>query len=103
MERNLLQELNIPKVDFEVYGCPKYDACSRPNICNLLPGCYFYLEESIHHCPVKECYAFWCWSTMNVVQNRHFVIFLVMAFREMWAGFKKPGFLFGKIEKSLVR
>ena len=27
VERNLPQKLNIPNVDLEVYGCPKYDAC----------------------------------------------------------------------------
>ena len=26
---------HIPNVDLEVYGCPKYDACSKPKICNL--------------------------------------------------------------------
>ena len=63
------------------------DACGS-KICNLLPGCDFYLKESIHHCRVKECHAFWCWSTTNVVQNKHFVICFIMAFREMWADFK---------------
>ena len=62
---------------------------------------FVYLEESIHHCPVKEYRAFWCWSTTNVVQNKHFVTCLIMAFREMWAGLKKnPGFLFGQIKKN---
>ena len=27
VERTLLQKLNIPNVDLEVYGCPKYHVC----------------------------------------------------------------------------
>ena len=54
----------------------------------MLPGRNFYLKEFIYHFPVKECLAFLCWSTTNVAQNIHFLISLIMAFREIWAGLK---------------
>ena len=47
-------ELNIQRINLEVYGCPKYDVL-KLKIWNPLPGCGVRLEESIHHCPVKEC------------------------------------------------
>ena len=92
VERNLLQKPNIRNVDFEVYGC------------NRLPGSDFYLEGSVHHCPVRERHAFNCWFTTNVLQNKYFVICLIIAFNfERWGRVSKnPGFLFDKIEKSLA-
>ena len=35
VERNLLQKLKIPNVDYEEYGCLKYDACGE-----LITYCY---------------------------------------------------------------
>ena len=58
------------------------------------------MRESIHQCPVKECHEFWCWSTTNVVQNKHFVICLIMAFREMRAGFKQAGISFCTLDTT---
>ena len=102
VEHNLLQTLNIPNVDLQVY-----DVRNTMHVVNLRfvicypADCDFYLEESIHHCPVKERQAFLFWSTTNIVQNKHFVICLIMAFRERRV-LKSPSFLFGKIKKSLV-
>ena len=68
VEKDLLKTLNIPSLDLETLGCPKYDKL-RHIISNerLLPSCGFHQDESIHHCPVTECHAFWFWLT-NIVQ-----------------------------------
>ena len=30
----------------------------------LLPSCGFHRDETVHHCPVTECHAFWFWYQM---------------------------------------
>jgi len=64
VEKDLLMKLNIPSLDLETLGCPKYDKL-RHIISSerVLPSCGFHQDESIHHCPVTECHAFWFWVT----------------------------------------
>jgi len=64
VEKDLLTKLNIPRLDLETLGCPKYDKL-RHIISSerLLPSCGFHQDESIHHCPVTECHAFWLWMS----------------------------------------
>ena len=58
VEKDLLQKLNIPSLNLETLGCPKYDALKTHS---LLPSCGFHKDDRVHHCPVTECHAFWKW------------------------------------------
>ena len=60
VEKDLLQKLNIPSLNLETLGCPKYDVL-RTQFDSLLPSCGFHKDETLHHCPVTECHAFWKW------------------------------------------
>lgn len=62
VERNLLESLQIPWVDLEHCGCPKFDKLkTRIPHELLLPSCSFHKDPSNHHCPITECSAFWRW------------------------------------------
>jgi len=60
IEKDLLQKLNIPSLNLETLGCPKYDVL-RTRFQDLLPSCGFHQDDTLHHCPVTECHAFWKW------------------------------------------
>ena len=60
VEKDLLEKLNIPSLNLEIMGCPKYDVL-KTQFNSLLPSCGFHKDDSIHHCPVQECHAFWKW------------------------------------------
>ena len=55
LEKTILEQLRIPSVNLEDFGCPKY--------CNLplhLPTCGCH-KNSRYHCSMSECYAFMSW------------------------------------------
>ena len=60
VEKDLLNKLNIPCLDLETWGCPKYEQIKR-TIVEPLASCGFHLNDNIHHCPMTECHAFWLW------------------------------------------
>ena len=60
VEKDLLEKLNIPSLNLETLGCPKYDVL-KTQFESLLPSCGFHKDDKIHHCPVTECHAFWKW------------------------------------------
>ena len=62
VEKDLLQTLNIPSLNLETLGCPKYDVLRTqfPSE-SLLLSCGFHKDDTLHHCPVTECHAFWKW------------------------------------------
>ena len=65
VEKNLLEQLRIPHVNLEVWGCPKYERCTP---CPFDCGCH---DEhfSRFHCSMSECYAFMTWlNTDNRLQ-----------------------------------
>ncbi len=53
VERDTLNRLNIPGMNLELYGCPKYEVL-KETIVEPLPSCGFHLNLS-HHCPMTEC------------------------------------------------
>ena len=62
MEKDLLQKLNIPSLNLETLGCPKYNVLkTRFPSESLLPSCGFHKDDKLHHCPMTECHAFWKW------------------------------------------
>ena len=56
----IVKRTNIPLLNLEIMGCPKYDVL-RIQSDSLLPSCGFHKDDTIHHCPVTECHAFWKW------------------------------------------
>lgn len=58
VEKDLLLSLNIPYIDLEQWGCPKFDKLPRP----LGLGCGCHANAETHHCPQLECEAFWTWT-----------------------------------------
>ena len=60
IEKDLLQKLNIPSLNLETLGCPKYNV-SRTRYEHLTDSCGFHADPTLHHCPVVECHAFWKW------------------------------------------
>ena len=62
VEKDVLTQLNIPSLNLETVGCPKYDVLKYQTPSQLLlPSCGFRADDSTHHCPVTECSAFWHW------------------------------------------
>ena len=66
VEKDLLDKLDIPNLNLETWGCPKYDQLEQ-TIVEPLPSCGFHLNDNIHHCPVTECHAFWLWIQTYVM------------------------------------
>ena len=60
VEKDLLEKLNIPSLNLETLGCPKYDVL-KTQFESLVPSCGFHKDDKVHHCPVTECHAFWKW------------------------------------------
>ena len=52
VEKDILEQMRIPSVNLETWGCPKYELCTTPPFdC----GCHF---NPRFHCILSECYAF---------------------------------------------
>ena len=58
VERDLLDELNIPSYDLEQDGCPPF---RRMELLVGVEGCGPHKKPSIHHCPLIECVHFVNW------------------------------------------
>ena len=73
VEKDLLNKLNIPCLNLETLGCPKYDVLRSQDLkCEkLLPSCGFHKDDTIHHCPVTECHAFYLWYKEGVILCNH--------------------------------
>lgn len=61
IEKDYLFELEIPTVNLEFFGCPKYNSLPEPPI----PNCGFH-QKTILHCPKKETFAFAEWYKNNI-------------------------------------
>ena len=66
VDKDLLNKLNIPRLDFETRGCPKYVQLKH-TVVEPLASCGFHLNDIIHHCPMTECHAFWLWFQTYVM------------------------------------
>lgn len=65
-EKELLQKLNIPFLNLETIGCPKYDHLTGNKFKNL--SCT-YLRLRALHCPVSEVSAFKCWYKKTFIKE----------------------------------
>jgi len=69
VEKDLLMKLNIPCLNLESWGCPKYDKLKHiiPQE-KLLSSCGFHADDTVHHCPITECHAFWyCYKSFTEI------------------------------------
>ena len=66
VEKDLLNKLNMPCLDLETWGCPKYEQL-KETIVEPLSSCGFHLNDNILHCPMTECHEFWLWFQTYVV------------------------------------
>ena len=57
LERDVLLRLNIPYLDLETLGCPKYDVLRKGNE----PTCGYHADPASHHCAMAECRVFFNW------------------------------------------
>lgn len=58
VERDLLNELNIPSHDLEQDGCPPF---GRMELLGGVEGCGHHKDPSTHHCALVECVHFVNW------------------------------------------
>ena len=70
IEKDLLLSCNIPHLDLESLGCPKYDVLRQQ-----LPGagetCGWHAMPDKHHCAMAECRAFFAWYRNHVRCQGH--------------------------------
>ena len=73
VEKDLLNKLNIPSLNLETLGCPKYDVLRNENLkyTNLLTSCGFHKDDTRHHCPVTECHAFYLWYKSEIAATNY--------------------------------
>ena len=57
LERDVLLRLNIPYLDLETLGCPKYDLLRQGHE----PTCRYHASPDRHHCAMAECRVFFDW------------------------------------------
>ena len=60
VEKDLLVSLNIPFLDLESLGCPKYDLLRLRNKDDV-ETCGWHAMPNKHHCAMAECKAFFSW------------------------------------------
>ena len=62
-EKSELMDLNIPYLDLETLGCPKFDELKlmMPEEEELNAGCGFHKDPVKHDCAMTECQAFMRW------------------------------------------
>ena len=54
MEKDLLRELDLPVINLEHYGCPKFE---KLNTISIIEDCGHHNFEN--HCGMVESHAFW--------------------------------------------
>lgn len=57
IEKDILNDLEIPSMNLEEYGCPKFEQLPTPTI----NECGFHDKKNKVHCPKVECAAFYEW------------------------------------------
>lgn len=61
-ELNKLNELNIPCLNLESFGCPAYEVLSSRQ--DVKKGCFYHREQKLH-CPRSEVLSFKRWLLQN--------------------------------------
>ena len=68
LERDLLKELNIPAVNLEDLGCPKFELLTGQQGIDPIPDCGHH-KRSERHCAIVECQTFWLFLTKQKKEN----------------------------------
>ena len=70
IERDLLRRLDIPSIDIEEHGCPKYvdmlKAGHKPK-----RNCGQHAIGSHFHCSTEECHGFFKWIRQRLEERKH--------------------------------
>ncbi|KAL9984958.1 hypothetical protein ACROYT_G007305 [Oculina patagonica] len=59
VEKNLLRELDLPAINLEHFGCPKFEKLDNISI---IQDCGQHRVQALGHCAMVECQAFWQWT-----------------------------------------
>jgi len=70
VEKDLLNELHIPSVNLEDYGCPKVDKLLAMGF-NPECGCGHHAKPTLH-CPKQETWLFYQWMIQHMWSPSHF-------------------------------
>ena len=70
IEKDLLVSSNIPHLDLEILGCPKYDVL-RQRLSDACETCGWHAIPDKHHCAMAECKAFFAWYRDYVDSRGH--------------------------------
>ena len=65
LEKKLLIQLQIPYVNLEDFGCPKFEYLPEYYFSPVHCGCHL---NSRFHCSMAECHAFMRWFNINTQQ-----------------------------------
>lgn len=68
VERNFLNALNIPNINIELYGCPKFNEITKTESYNI-KSCGRHRDPDKHHCPKVETFYFKKWLKMHVFKK----------------------------------
>ena len=66
VEREILDELEIPNINLEDFGCPRYDELPTTMVRDC--GYHIQMNKSIH-CSMKECVAFAIWIEQQLQKS----------------------------------
>lgn len=77
IEKQILSKLELPHINIEIFGCPKYNELPPPNI----KDCGFHLNIKTVHCPMKECFAFANWVNVMLSLSRICLVFTIYGFK----------------------
>ncbi|KAG8172488.1 hypothetical protein JTE90_009834 [Oedothorax gibbosus] len=80
IEKNVLWRLNIPYLDLEEYGCPKFDELKKS--LTSFKTCGFHIDETLH-CPQAEVTAFRAWMLENISEPRQSRKFRIKTTKEI--------------------
>ena len=64
-EKKLLIQLQIPYVNLEDFGCPKFEYLPEYYFSPVHSGCHL---NGRFHCSMAECHAFMRWFNVNTQQ-----------------------------------
>lgn len=67
VEKQILDELEIPSVNLEDFECPKYEHLPKPSIKDCGYHSKYAYNNAYVHCPKVECYAFADWIMSNIM------------------------------------
>lgn len=82
IENKILNNLKLPNVNLERFGCPKYDDLPKPNVNDC--GYHINLNRKRKiHCPKQECFAFTHWLKAKTCLSNISLIIIIYTYKVM--------------------